>query len=199
MKYVPSQPVYTPMKKYILSISITVLFIAYVVWQRQTDSSDFNQPRAVIPSAQQPVAQSNSDTSSSGSNDTLPQTGTSGQTKNQTANTPSTAQPAPQPAQTPTATAGTYKDGTYTGPSVDAYYGYVQVQAIVSGGKLANVQFLSYPSDRRTSQQINSQAMPLLTREAISAQSANVDAVSGASDTSAAFVESLSAALAQAK
>ena len=187
------------MKKYILSISITVLFIAYVVWQRQTDSSDFNQPRAVIPSAQQPVAQSNSDTSSSGSNDTLPQTGTSGQTKNQTANTPSTAQPAPQPAQTPTATAGTYKDGTYTGPSVDAYYGYVQVQAIVSGGKLANVQFLSYPSDRRTSQQINSQAMPLLTREAISAQSANVDAVSGASDTSAAFVESLSAALAQAK
>ena len=89
-------------------------------------------------------------------------------------------------------------DGSYTGSSADAYYGTVQVQAIVQGGKLVTVNFLQYPSDRRTSQYINGQAMPMLQTEAIQAQSANVSGVSGATDTSAAFVQSLGSALAQA-
>ena len=92
-----------------------------------------------------------------------------------------------------------YVDGTYTGTEADAFYGYVQVQVFIQGGKLADVQFLQYPNDRRTSQEINSQATPVLRSEALQAQSANVDTVSGASDTSAAFIESLSAALLQAK
>ena len=91
-----------------------------------------------------------------------------------------------------------YKDGTYIGNSADAYYGSVQVKAIISGGKITDVQFLNYPQDRRTSQQINSQAMPYLTSEAIAAQSANVDMVSGASETSQAFQKSLASALSQA-
>ena len=125
-----------------------------------------------------------------------------------------TATPAPQqtqptqttptqttPAQTtpaPTQPQGQYKDGSYTGPSVNVYYGNVQVKAVISGGKLTDVQFLQYPSDRSTSVYINSQAMPMLTQEAIAAQSANVSGVSGASETSAGFVQSLSAALTQA-
>ena len=104
--------------------------------------------------------------------------------------------PTPAPATKPT---GQYKDGTYTGSSADAYYGTVQVQAVVQGGKLVTVNFLQYPSDRRTSQSINGQAMPMLQTEAIQAQSANVSGVSGATDTSAAFVQSLGSALAQAK
>lgn len=98
----------------------------------------------------------------------------------------------PAPTNTP---AGQYRDGTYTGPSVDAYYGNVQVQAVVQNGQLADVQFLDYPRDRRTSQRINSQATPWLAQEAIQAQSARVDLISGATLTSQAFVESLSAAL----
>ncbi len=184
------------MKKYILSISITVLFIAYIFWQRQADSNSPSLPPAVIPGTQSPISQSNQVASSRSS---TPSTDTGAPAQQPAAQQAPSQQPAGQPAQAPTATSGAFKDGTYTGPSVDAYYGYVQVQAIVSGGKLTNVQFLSYPNDRRTSQQINGQAMPLLTQEAISAQSANVDAVSGASDTSAAFVQSLGAALAQAK
>ncbi len=108
----------------------------------------------------------------------------------------------PTPAPTPAPAAkpkGQYADGTYTGNSADAYYGFVQVQAVIQGGKLVTVNFLQYPSDRRTSQYINSQAMPLLKSEAIQAQSANVSGVSGASDTSMAFRESLGNALAQAK
>jgi uncharacterized protein with FMN-binding domain len=116
------------------------------------------------------------------------------------------AQPTQQPVQqkAPTATPalasnGQYRDGQYVGASVDAYYGLVQVKAVVQNGRLVDVQFLSYPSDRRTSQRINSVATPRLTSEAIQAQSANVNIVSGATLTSEAFVQSLKSALTQAK
>lgn len=99
----------------------------------------------------------------------------------------------------PSPTATSYKDGSYTGDSVDAYYGYVQVKATISGGKITDVQFLDYPQDRQHSIDINSQAMPYLKEEAISAQSANVDIISGATQTSRAFQESLQSALDQAK
>jgi uncharacterized protein with FMN-binding domain len=88
-----------------------------------------------------------------------------------------------------------YKNGTYTGPEVNAYYGLVQVQVAIQNGKIANVQFLDYPHDRQTSQEINSQVMPWLEQEAIQAQSANVDIISGATLTSEAFATSLQSAL----
>ncbi len=108
--------------------------------------------------------------------------------------TPSVAQPTPA-----TASQGQYKNGTYTGPVADAQWGYLQVQAVIQNGKLTNVQILEYPSDRRTSQRINSQALPWLQQEAIQAQSANVDIISGATLTSEAFAQSLQVALNSAK
>lgn len=93
---------------------------------------------------------------------------------------------------------GSYKDGTYKGDTVDAYYGYVQIEATVSNGKIADVKFLQYPNDRRTSIFINSQAMPYLSQEAIQVQNANVDTISGATQTSKAFRRSLQSALDQA-
>jgi len=101
----------------------------------------------------------------------------------------------PLPTATPD---GLYKDGTYDGPVVDAYYGNVQVEAVIQGGKIADVKFLDYPQDRRTSRFINSQAMPWLTQEAVQVQNANVDLISGATFTSQAFVQSLQVALDQA-
>lgn len=94
---------------------------------------------------------------------------------------------------------GRYKDGTYTGPVADAFYGNVQVQATVQGGRIADVKFLQYPNDRGHSIMINMMAMPQLTSEAITAQNAQVDIVSGATDTSNAFMESLASALTQAQ
>lgn len=90
-----------------------------------------------------------------------------------------------------------YKDGTYTGSVTDAFYGNIQVQVTVQSGKLTNVQFLQYPNDRNESVQINNQAMPLLQQEAIQSQTAQVDVVSGATDTSRAFQQSLQSALSQ--
>ncbi|MBI5004503.1 FMN-binding protein [Candidatus Kaiserbacteria bacterium] len=107
--------------------------------------------------------------------------------------------PVPTPTPAPAAPRGQYTDGSYTGSTVDVYYGLVQVKAIVQRGTLTDVKFLQYPSDRRTSVEINSQAMPLLTQEAIKAQSAKVNGVSGATDTSMGFIRSLGDALAQAK
>jgi uncharacterized protein with FMN-binding domain len=71
----------------------------------------------------------------------------------------------------------------------------VQVQVSIQGGALKSVQFLQYPNDRRTSRQINDIAMPYLQQEAIQAQSASVDIVSGATLTSQGFEMSLQSAL----
>jgi len=100
---------------------------------------------------------------------------------------------------TDTVTQGLYKDGQYKGSAADAHYGTVQVNAIISGGKLVDVQFLSYPDSRSYSVEINTYAMPILTSEAIKAQSANVNIVTGATMTSQAFIISLTSALNQAK
>lgn len=116
--------------------------------------------------------------------------------------TQSTTQAMPSSAATTatsTSDSVTYKDGQYTGTAADAYYGNIQVQATVQGGKLTDVQFLQYPSEQHNSVEINSQAMPLLKQEAIQAQSAHVNTITGATDTSQAFVQSLSAALMAAK
>ncbi len=124
--------------------------------------------------------------------------------------TPTTAAPTavPPTAVQPTARAaapqaskqnGQYKDGTYTGPEVDAIYGLVQVQAVIQNGRIASVQFLEYPNDRRTSVRINSYAVPTLQQEAVQVQSANVNLISGATLTSEGFQMSLQSALSKAK
>ena len=93
---------------------------------------------------------------------------------------------------------GKYKNGTYTGSVEDAYYGNLQVQVQISNGNISDVTFLQYPNDNHDSRFINEQAMPILKSEAIQVQSANVDIVSGASDSSQAFQKSLQTALQQA-
>jgi len=105
----------------------------------------------------------------------------------------------PPPPNTPIPVRGKYKDGTYTGSMEDAIYGNYRVKAVISGGKLTDVILLDYPNDNRTSNSINTQAFPMLRDEALAAQSAQIDIITGASDSSPAFVRSLQTALNQAK
>ncbi len=131
--------------------------------------------------------------------------------KTQNTSTPrtETQQPVQKTVPTPTIPAptkivavvnkGIYKDGEYTGNSVDAYYGYIQVKAVITNGKLSDVVFLDYPQDRGNSVRISNYAMPILKSEAIKMQNSNVNTVSGATDSSGAFKKSLASALAQAK
>jgi uncharacterized protein with FMN-binding domain len=94
---------------------------------------------------------------------------------------------------------GLYKDGVYTGDRRSALWGMVQVAAIIREGRLVWVEFLDYPQDRDTSVRINAAAVSALQTEAIKAQSAEVDIVSGATLTSQAFYWSLFSALKKAK
>ncbi len=91
-----------------------------------------------------------------------------------------------------------YKDGTYNGSVADAYYGSVQVSATIQNGLISDVNFLQSPNDNPNSIYVNQQAMPYLKQEAIKAQSANVNIITGATLTSQAFIQSLTSALSQA-
>jgi uncharacterized protein with FMN-binding domain len=116
-----------------------------------------------------------------------------GSSANQTVNSPqTTTTPGPLPAGV------TYKDGSYTGDAVDVGYGLVQIQAVISGGKITSVNFLQMPSDQNHSVEVTNMAEPILLQEAITTQTAAVDAVSGATASSGGFVQSLGSALKQA-
>ena len=118
-----------------------------------------------------------------------------------TANTTSAGSaptPVPTPAPTATTNTGQYKDGTYTGNVADAFYGSLQAVAVVQGGKLVNITFAQKPTNGHSGQ-ISAQTLPILKQEAITAQSANVNVVSGATQLSQAFDQSLASALALAK
>ena len=83
---------------------------------------------------------------------------------------------------------------TYTGASVSEQFGVVQAAITVSGKKITDVT-ISAPMDDGHSAAVNSQAIPILTSETLQAQSANINEVSGATVTSAAYIQSLQAAL----
>lgn len=91
------------------------------------------------------------------------------------------------------ANASGLKDGTYLGKSVTDPYGHVRVSITVSGGKITAVH-ASYPTGGESTT-VNSHAIPILKRETLTAQSAHIDSVSGATYTSPAFRESLQSAL----
>jgi uncharacterized protein with FMN-binding domain len=117
----------------------------------------------------------------------------------------STGDNTPQPVQQPKKRAAAkpkptflYKDGEFAGNPVDIEYGLVQVSAIIRDGRVADIKWLQDPEDIDLSKQINQDAMPKLTREAIVAQKSQVDIVTGATFTALGFRLSLSTALTQA-
>jgi len=174
------------MKKFLISFVFIVAFGAYAFYSNTTTNAASMAVNDIQAQTSQTVSQSK--------NTSPPPTSSAGSASSNPPTPVSTAV-----AVTPAASKGEYTDGTYTGGLADAYYGNIQVEAVISGGRLTDVKFLQYPSDRRTSVAINQRAMPQLRSEALQIQSANVNGVSGASDSSMAFVQSLGAALAQAK
>lgn len=120
-----------------------------------------------------------------------------------TSPTPSTSPSGAAPsAATPTQAAPASSglaDGTFTGSSVNTRFGPVQVQITVSGGSVTDVQVPVYPSENGRDQQINSRALPVLVKETLDAQSADIDMVSGATYTSTGYLKSLQSALDEAR
>ena len=93
---------------------------------------------------------------------------------------------------------GSSASGTYTGSSVMTRWGAVQVQITVAGGKITAAQAVEYPQANPRDRQINAYALPVLGQEATQAQSAKIDAISGATVTSDGYIQSLQSAIDQA-
>ena len=84
---------------------------------------------------------------------------------------------------------------TATGPGVNFGYGTIAVKVTIKGTRITAVRVAALQTLEPTSQQISAQAIPVLRSEVLSAQSASINAVSGASYTSAGYARSLQAAL----
>jgi uncharacterized protein with FMN-binding domain len=100
------------------------------------------------------------------------------------------------PSPTGTSGSGTSSGAkTYSGSVAQTRWGPVQVTITVSGGKITDVAIPIYPNGNPRDEEINAYALPVLTQETLSTQSADIDTVSGATVTSDGYKESLQAAL----
>jgi uncharacterized protein with FMN-binding domain len=86
-------------------------------------------------------------------------------------------------------------DGTYNGSTVRTSYGTVQVAVTIAGGKITDVAALKLTDQGGRSVSISAQAAPMLRDEVLSAQSAKVSSIGGATYTSSGYLKSLQAAL----
>jgi uncharacterized protein with FMN-binding domain len=111
------------------------------------------------------------------------------------AKTPSAAK-TPSKAKAPRATASIRR--SLDGALVQTPYGDVQVRVVLNGPKITDVQALRLTDANGRSRQISAGAAPVLRQEALAAQSAQIDTVSGATYTSEGYQQSLQAALDQA-
>lgn len=102
----------------------------------------------------------------------------------------------PAPSDT-TSGGGTAGQTEVVGPTVSTQFGPVQVKIEVSGGKVTDIVAVQLPTHGRSGR-ISQYAEPQLHDEALAAQSAQIDGVSGATYTSLAYEQSLQAALDQA-
>ncbi|MFJ1754448.1 FMN-binding protein [Kitasatospora sp. NPDC088134] len=83
-----------------------------------------------------------------------------------------------------------------TGDAVSTRYGPVQVKvALDADRRITKIDVVQYPSRDHRDQEINSYAIPVLNQEALAAQSAKIDVVSGATYTSDGYTRSLQSAL----
>ncbi len=195
------------MRKSVVTAIVTAIFVVYSFYQR-TLGVQATADAGPIPTTTTGVASTSAQSPSSSQSP-------SGNAAQAPVSSPSTnpaqsnrsrtragnaSPPIPTAAPAPAQNSGSqYKDGTYAGATADAFYGNLQVQATIANGKLTNVQILQWPNDRSRSIRINQQALPWLVQEAIQAQSGNVDVISGATDSSVAFTQSLQSALNKAK
>ncbi len=136
-----------------------------------------------------------------GAGDTTPAIIAPAATDSTTSSHVATATEAPGATAQPQATTApaTAASGTVQGDAIQTRFGPVQVEVTVKNGKIMNVTALQLPWDHQRSADISQYVEPILHDEAIQAQSANVDIVSGATYTSIGYARSLQSALDQLK
>jgi uncharacterized protein with FMN-binding domain len=101
-------------------------------------------------------------------------------------------------SSTSSSSGGSTEAKTYTGSVAQTRWGPVQVQVTVQGDKITKVTVLQQPNGNHKDAEINSYALPILVQDTLTAQSAHIDMVSGATVTSDGYLTSLQSALDQA-
>ena len=81
------------------------------------------------------------------------------------------------------------------GTVVDTRWGPVQVSISVANHKITNISVPIYPHTKHRSAEINTRALPILQTEVVTAQSAHINNVSGATVTWEGYTESLQKAI----
>ena len=121
-------------------------------------------------------------------------TGTGGGSSTSSSSSSSSARTIPGEFQS---VAGTLTPGetTVTGKVASTAYGPVQIELVVKSHKIVKVAVLEQPTNTIHDIQIGEFAFPKLISETLAAQNAKVDAVSGASYTSAGYIASLQSAV----
>jgi uncharacterized protein with FMN-binding domain len=160
-------------KRTIAAVAATIAGVAWLVTFKVTPHA---RPVAAAPPAGQPA--SPPDATATPAPTSSPDAG---------AATPS---PTPVPTNRPA-------NGTFTGADIPTQFGDVQVRVVIASGRITDVSALRMPSDRARSEEITQYVTPVLRSEAIQAQSARIDVISGATFTSEAYAESLDDALRQ--
>jgi uncharacterized protein with FMN-binding domain len=114
------------------------------------------------------------------------------------------ATPAPATGSTSDGSSATGTDSGATSDTVTIVgsveqnrYGAVQVAVTFSGSQITSVQTLQAPSRERESAEISDRAVPVLAQEVVTAQSAHIDTVSGATYTSEGYRDSVQSAIDQ--
>ena len=123
-------------------------------------------------------------------------TGTTGGSSSSSSSTSSSSSSVP--GEFPTGSAApklTAGQSTLTGHVANTVYGPVQVQLVIQGKKIVKVAILEQPTSTIHDIQIGEFAFPRLISETLTAQTAKIDAVSGASYTSEGYIASLQSAL----
>ena len=153
------------------------------------------------------VASASSSSSTASASATTKATATKSAKPVETKSSGATAAATTEPAATATATAAaattapatnskTSINGTFTGPSINVNYGNVQVKITVVNGRITDAVAVQAPSGRND--RWTNMALPILKKQTLAAQSANIQGASGASYTSYGWYTSLQGALAKA-
>ena len=90
---------------------------------------------------------------------------------------------------------GSAEPVTANGATAQTEQGPVQVQVVIDGGRIVDIAALQKPSGDQRHDEISAFSLPKLREQALAAQSAEIDGVSGATATSGGYRQSLQSAL----
>src|SRR5450755_2619194 len=173
------------MRRVVLAIASTVAgLVVLLTFKSHTDTS------ALSAAAPAGTARPGGTTGTSSAGGSAPSGAAGGTSGGGSAPSGSSASPGTAPGQGDTAGGRIITDNV-----ANTIYGPVQIQAAVKAGKIIKVTILQQPSTTAHDLQIGAFAFPQLEAETLSAQSAKIDMVSGATYTSGGYIQSLQSAI----